>query len=75
MTKSLSKRDAGMDRDGPSRPEDPDTQRLKRSKRLLRADMLPDGTAMVIQTEDDQDSETEAALKRATNDRELEEPA
>jgi hypothetical protein len=29
--------------------------------------MLPEGTAMLIQSEDDQDSETEAALKRATN--------
>lgn len=75
MTKSQSKHDPGMDRDGPSRPEDPDTQRLKRSKRLLRTDMLPDGTAMVIQGEDQRDSETEAALKRATEDREREEPA
>ena len=37
--------------------------------------MLPDGTAMVIQGEDHRDSETEAALKRATEDREREEPA
>jgi hypothetical protein len=73
MTKSRAKRDPGADRDWPSRPEDPDTQRLKRSKRLLRNDMLPDGAA--TQAEDERDSETEAALKRAMDDREREEPA
>ena len=31
--------------------------------------MLPDGAAMVTQAEDERDSETEAALKRATRDR------
>lgn len=64
------------DRDGPSRPEDPDTQRLKRSKRLLRNDTLPEGAALVTQAgEEERDGETEAALKRATEDREREEPA
>ena len=75
MSKSRAKRDSGADRDWPSRPEDPNTQRLKRSKRLLRSDMLPDGAATVTQAEDERDSETEAALKRATDDREQEEPA
>ena len=37
--------------------------------------MLPDGAATVTQAEDERDSETEAALKRATDDREHEEPA
>jgi hypothetical protein len=75
MTKVHAKRKA-TDRDAPSRPEDPDTQRLKRAKRLLRNDMLPDGAAMVTQAgEEERDSETEAALKRAVDDREREEPA
>jgi hypothetical protein len=70
----MTKCQSDADRDSPSRPEDPDTQRLKRSKRLLRNDMLPDGAAVVIQAEDERDSETAAALKRATEDREREEP-
>jgi hypothetical protein len=37
--------------------------------------MLPDGAATVTQAEDERDSETEAVLKRATDDREQEEPA
>jgi hypothetical protein len=50
-----------------SRPEDPDTQRLKRGERLLRTDTLPEGTAATIQGEDwQEDSETEDALRRAT---------
>jgi hypothetical protein len=65
----MSKSKTPMDRGRPSRPEDPDTHRLKRTKRLLRQDMLPDGAAMVTQAEDERDSETEAALKRATRDR------
>jgi hypothetical protein len=73
MSNSRAKRDSGAD--GSSRPEDPNTQRLKRSKRLLRSDMLPDGAATVTQAEDERDSETEAVLKRATDDREQEEPA
>jgi hypothetical protein len=69
MTKAEN-RSKQADRDGPSRPEDPDTQRLKRSKRLLRNDMLPDGAALVVQAgAEEQDSETKAALKRATGDR------
>jgi hypothetical protein len=74
MSKSPAKRDPGTDRDRLSRPEDHDTQRLKRGKRLLRNDMLPDGAAMITQAEDERDGETEAALKRATDDREREEP-
>ena len=74
MTQAKSKPDEAVDRDLPSRPEDPDTQRLKRTKRLLRADMLPEGAALVTQAEPEQDSETEAALKRATDDRQQEEP-
>jgi hypothetical protein len=65
----MSKSKSTADRDPRSRPEDPDTHRLKRTKRLLRQDMLPDGAAMVTQAEDERDSETEAALKRATRDR------
>ena len=73
MTKAEN-RSNQADRDGPSRPEDPDTQRLKRSKRLLRNDRLPDGAALVVQAGDEeQDSETKAALKRATGDRDREE--
>jgi hypothetical protein len=68
MTQAKSKSDEADDRDLPSRPEDPDTQRLKRTKRLLRTDILPEGAAMVTQAEPEQDSETEAALKRATDD-------
>jgi hypothetical protein len=38
--------------------------------------MLPDGAAMVVQAGDEeQDSETKAALKRATGDRDRQEPA
>lgn len=51
-----------------SRPEDPDTQRQHRAARLLRADQLPMGAAMV--TQDDElakDSETETALERAAS--------
>jgi hypothetical protein len=36
--------------------------------------MLPDGADMITQAEDERDGETEAALKRATDDREREEP-
>jgi hypothetical protein len=55
----------------PSRPEDPATQRLQRKARLLRADMLPAGAALVTQAEDGrEDSETEDALRRATDERE-----
>jgi hypothetical protein len=54
-----------------SRPEDPDTQRLRRKARLLRADMLPEAAAASMQAEDrEEDSETEAALKRASEERE-----
>lgn len=75
MTKANTKRESAH-RDGPSRPEDSDTQRLKRAKRLLRNDMLPDGAAMVTQADEaERDGETEAALKRAVDDREREEPA
>jgi hypothetical protein len=57
----------------PSRPEDPATQRLQRKARLLRGDMLPAGAALVTQTEDGrEDSETETALRRATDTRERE---
>lgn len=73
MTQAKSKPDEAVDRDLPSRPEDPDTQRQKRTKRLLRTDMLPEG-ALVTQAEPEQDSETEAALKCATDDRQREEP-
>jgi hypothetical protein len=60
MTKAKSNR--------PSRPEDPATQRLQRKARLLRSDMLPAGAALVTQAEDGrEDSETEAALRRATD--------
>ena len=59
----------------PGRPEDPDTHRLRRSKRLLRNDMLPEGAAMVTQEGDEtKDSETEATFKRVAEDREREEP-
>lgn len=55
----------------PSRPEDPATQRLQRKARLLRGDMLPAGAALVTQVEDGrEDSETETALRRATDERE-----
>ena len=74
MTKVHAKRKA-TDRDAPSRPEDPDTQRLKRAKRLLRNDMLPDGAAMVTQAGEADGTANEAALKRAVDDREREEPA
>jgi len=56
-----------------SRPEDPATQRLQRKARLLRGDMLPAGAALVTQAEDGrEDSETESALRRATDKRERE---
>lgn len=70
----MSKSRNSTDRNGPSRPEDPNTHRLKRTKRLLRQDTLPDGAAMIVQAEDERGSETEAALKRATRDRKPEEP-
>lgn len=74
MTKTTTRRGQRGGGDGRSRPEDPDTQRLKRTKRLLRNDMLPDGAAMVVQAgEGERDSETEAALKRATRERNEEE--
>jgi hypothetical protein len=60
MIKSRPKRDSGADRDWPSRPEDPDTQRLKRSKLLLRKRHVARGAAMVTQAEDERDSETAA---------------
>lgn len=70
MSKSKSKRANETDRDRPSRPEDPDTQRLRRTARLLRADTLPAVAAMVTQAEDErEDSETEAALRQATDAR------
>lgn len=66
MTKSKSKRETSTDGDAPSRPEDPDTQRLNRAARLLRVDTLPAVAAMVAQADDRRDdSETEAALRRA----------
>jgi len=50
-----------------SRPEDPATHRQKRAARALRVDELPQGGAMITQDEKlATDSETEAALKRAT---------
>ncbi|MGH6734844.1 MAG: hypothetical protein ACRECX_02020 [Methyloceanibacter sp.] len=53
-----------------SRPEDPDTHRQRRAARLLRADMLPMGAAMITQDDElAEDSETKAALKRATDSR------
>jgi hypothetical protein len=75
MTEAKTKRE-GRDRDGRSRPEDPATHRRERRKRLLRNDMLPDAAAMIVQSEDaKRDSETEAALKRATAERNRDEPA
>lgn len=51
-----------------SRPEDPATQRRHRTARLLRADQLPRGAAMVTEADDlAEDSETKAVLKRATD--------
>lgn len=76
MTDSKSKRAAESDGTPRSRPEDPDTQRGKRRRRLLRNDLLPEGAALAIEADDARDdSETEAALKRATKDRDREEPA
>jgi len=69
MTKAKTDGDTNEGR--PSRPEDPDTQRLKRGARLLRGDMLPAVAALVVQDEDRRDdSETEANLRRATDGRE-----
>ena len=49
-----------------SRPEAPETQRGNRTARLLRADTLPRGGAMITENVDPaEDSETEVALKRA----------
>jgi hypothetical protein len=71
MTKAKIDGDTNEDRSRPSRPEDPDTQRLKRGARLLRGDMLPAVAALVVQEEDRQDdSETEASLRKATDGRE-----
>jgi len=71
MTKAKTDGDTNEDRRRPSRPEDPDTQRLKRGARLLRGDMLPAVAALVVQDEDRRDdSETEANLRRATDGRE-----
>jgi hypothetical protein len=75
MTDSKSKRAADTDGAWRSRPEDPDTQRRKRSRRLLRNDMLPENAALAIQADPRDDSETEAALKRALKSRDREEPA
>jgi hypothetical protein len=66
MSKSKSKND--RDREA-SRPEDPDTQRLRRTERLRRVSALPEAAAIVAETERE-DSETEAALRRATDARE-----
>jgi hypothetical protein len=66
MSKSKSKNE--RDR-GASRPEDPDTQRLRRNARLRRTSALPEAAAIVAETERE-DSETEAALRRATDARE-----
>jgi hypothetical protein len=53
-----------------SRPEDPDTQRLRRNARLLRAVMLPEAAGVMVEAQDlVEDSETEAALRRATAER------
>jgi hypothetical protein len=55
---------------GPSRPEDPVTQRLRRTARLLRVDMLPAVASLVTQAEDrGADSETEQAMRRAVDRR------
>ena len=49
-----------------SRPEAPETQRGNRAERLLRADSLPRGGAMITQDIAlEEGSETEEALKRA----------
>lgn len=53
-----------------SRPEDPDTQRLRRKAKLLRADMLPEASGALMQADDKEDSTTKTALKRATGKRE-----
>ena len=67
MSNSKSKIQSGSDRE-PSRPEDPDTQRLRRTARLRRSSALPEAAAIVAEAERD-DSETEAALRRATDAR------
>jgi hypothetical protein len=66
MSRAKSKHESDEDR-CPIRPEDPETHRLRRTARLLRTDTLPAVAAMVTQAEDDRDSETEAALRRATD--------
>jgi hypothetical protein len=74
MTGSKSKPSVENAGERPSRPEDSDTHRLKRAKRLLRKDILPEGAALAVQADDArEDSETHAALKRALDDREAEE--
>jgi hypothetical protein len=66
----MSKSKQANDRDPePSRPEDPDTQRLRRTARLRRASALPEAAAIVAEAERE-DSETEAALRRANDVRE-----
>jgi hypothetical protein len=69
MTKQESKREAAKKTNKAiSRPEDPDTQRLRRKARLLRVNQLPEAAAAAMQAEEHgtDDSETQAALRRAT---------
>jgi hypothetical protein len=68
MSKSKSKRGSDKDREL-SRPEDPDTQRLRSTARLRRASALPEAARIVAEAEHE-DSETAAALRRATDARE-----
>ena len=48
---------------------DGDTQRKKRASRRLTLDMLPAAAGVAMQADDQEGGETEAALRRATDDR------
>ena len=48
---------------------DGDAQRKKRASRRLSVDMLPAAAGVAVQAEDQEGGETEAALRRATDDR------
>lgn len=67
MSKKTPKRRTIEEANTPvSRPEAPETQRGNRAARILRADTLPGGGAMITENTDPAEgSETEVALKRA----------
>jgi hypothetical protein len=66
MSKKTPKRRNIAEAEAVSRPEAPETQRGNRAARLLRADTLPRGGAMITENVDPAEgSETEVALKRA----------